>query len=45
MEGKKALLFLIFFILVVDIFWNTTLRTIAIRFPKSPAARGALYAK
>lgn len=45
MEGKKALFFLIFFILVVDIFWNGALRAIALRHPDSPWAKGLVFTK
>lgn len=45
MEGKKALFLLVFFILVVDIFWNGALRTIALRNPDKPWARGLLFSK
>lgn len=45
MDGKKGLLFLIFFILVVDIFWNGALRTIALHRPDSPWAKALLYSK
>lgn len=45
MDGKRGLLFLIFFILVVDIFWNNALRTIAIRNPDKPWAKGLVYSK
>lgn len=45
MDGKKGLLFLIFFILVVDVFWNGALRTIALHRPDSPWAKGLLYSK
>lgn len=45
MEGKRALLFMIFFILLVDIFWNNALRMIAVRNPDAPWARGLLFSK
>ena len=45
MDGKRSLLFLIFFILVVDIFWNGALRTIALRNPDKPWAKGLVYSK
>lgn len=43
MDGKRGLIFLVFFILVVNIFWQGALRTIAIRRPDSPWAKGLLY--
>lgn len=45
MQGKKALFALMLFILIVDMFWNIAFRTIAMRFPNSPWAKGLLYAK
>lgn len=44
MEGKKALFLFLFMILVVEIFWHGALRTLAIRNPDKPWARGLLFA-
>lgn len=43
MESKRALFVLLLFILIVNIFWQGAIRTIAMRFPDQPWARGLLY--
>jgi hypothetical protein len=45
MDGKRAIFALLFFVLIADIFWNGALRTIALRFPDSPWAKGLIYNK
>lgn len=43
MDGKRGLIFFLFLILVVNIFWQGALRTLAIRNPDKAWAKGLLY--